>query len=405
MRKLILKAPIFTCAVAGALSLFSLVSCNKNDNGEVADNNEPKFVVYCDTEDGALSVYHGVPSLTEGGYNIGNAMEFGTAYADQMDNGRFYGDETEYTYNKETGFSEHRTLNKSNFTFEGSVGRDLMYDIGDDEIAILDKGGTYYPEDSPEIRVYVANANTFTLTRMGAIPFPSGVPTDHFIFTNGIKAHGNYLVFTYTVNNADWASNDTSYAVILDRSTLNYVATTKDTRTAAIGLSHMFGRDHAEYNGDLYIASSNSNWWGANESKPAGILRIKAGETQFDPTYFVNMTQITGGDYSVYLKYVGNGKAITETHRKDLITQYSDYSGYVLEYWVVDLASGTAEKLDIPLSKMVRLDITNVEGSKYAIRANTQGGTFYYIYDSSNDSLSKGAEYVGGIVYGTATIQ
>lgn len=395
-----------------ALTSLALVagfsSCKKDNNPDPSDG-EAKFLVYAETPDGGTSVYHAVSTLESGSYSIGNAFEYTEPYAEQMSNGKFYSGRldatfTEYAYNKTTGtFAAIKTINANGFSYN-PTNMGAVSDIGQNELALIETGGEYYVDENPAIPIFVADANSLTITRADSVPL--NLPAGSIVYGNGFKAHGNYLVFTYVVYDANWACTDTSYAAILNRSDLSYVTTIKDTRTTSIGLYHSYHSDHASYNGDLYIASSNTNWWNANESVPAGILRIKAGETQFDPSYFVNMTQITGGNFSVYLHDLGNGKAITKVHRKDLINTYADYNGaFCVEHWVVDLASGSATKLDIPLSKRTKYSIINVGGSKYAIGANTSSGNFYYIYDSSNGSVTKGAGYVGGEIYYSARLQ
>jgi hypothetical protein len=134
-----------------------------------------------------------------------------------------------------------------------------------------------------------------------------------------------------------------------------------------------------------------------NESKPAGILRIKQGETDFDDNYFFDVSAAVGGNHNVTLTSLGNGKALTKVFRKDLVSQYSDFNGaYVIEYYVLDLINQSATKLDIPLARWVYTETLNIGNNEYVIGANTQDGNFFYIYNASTESVTKGAQYIGG---------
>lgn len=81
---------------------------------------------------------------------------------------------------------------------------------------------------------------------------------------------------------------------------------------------------------------------------------------------------------------------------ESLISSFSDWSqGFTLEHYLVDVASQTViKKLDIPLSKAWQR-VVQISETEYAFPANTVDGNFIYIYNNSDDSLTKGVKLSG----------
>nr|WP_295927811.1 DUF4374 domain-containing protein [uncultured Dyadobacter sp.] len=175
-------------------------------------------------------------------------------------------------------------------------------------------------------------------------------------------------------------------------------------KTACLGYSVVSSHAFTE-NGDLYLISSNSNYWGANESLPSGIVRIKNGQDEFDNDYFLNLTAKLNGNHSGGMIFAGGNKVIVQVFESSLIKAYRDYQhGFVISYYEVDLQTQALRKLDIPRSKYPRRALERLKNGKVAIAVNGENGeNAFYIYDGQTGDVRKGlvyrnAEYLSGVV-------
>ncbi|MDW7691679.1 DUF4374 domain-containing protein [Flammeovirgaceae bacterium SG7u.111] len=207
----------------------------------------------------------------------------------------------------------------------------------------------------------------------------------------------------YIHYDAKWSSLPFAPLQVYDAATLQLEKTIKDDRTAGLGLSVVSSHGIDE-SGNLYLISCPSNYWGANESLPSGLLRINAGEDDFDSNYFLDLSSKFNGNHTAGFLYVGNNKAIVQVFRSDLIEEYSDYQwDFNIEYYVVDVVSGETEKLNIPLAMYPRNAMTITRDGKGAIAATTANGSAMYIYDATTGTLSTGltysdVDYIEGVV-------
>ncbi|SDG22746.1 protein of unknown function [Dyadobacter soli] len=175
-------------------------------------------------------------------------------------------------------------------------------------------------------------------------------------------------------------------------------------KTACLGYSVVSSHAFTD-NGDLYLISSNSHYWGANESLPSGIVRMKSGETEFDSTYFFNLTAQLNGNHSGGMIHAGGDKVIVQVFENNLIKAYRDYQhGYVISYYEADLKNQSLRKLDIPLSKYPRRALERLKNGKVAIAVNAGNSeNAFYIYDGRTGQVKKGlvyrnAEFLSGVI-------
>jgi len=212
-----------------------------------------------------------------------------------------------------------------------------------------------------------------------------------------IYKEGKVLVpyLLYDTENG-WIGPDEAYLAIFDATTMAYEKTISTDKAAGLGYSIVESHGFDE-SGNLYITNCNSNYWAANEDIPARIVKINAGETEFDETYFFNLSEQLSGNFTGGFVYAGDNKAVVQVFRSDLVTAYADYQGaFVLEYYEVDLVSKAVTKLDIPLSKWPRRALNVLDNGKVGIVANTENdGNAIYIYNPADGSVTKGLEYTG----------
>lgn len=206
----------------------------------------------------------------------------------------------------------------------------------------------------------------------------------------------NKIYIPFYQASSKWKGYDFASIAIYDAATLKFEKEIKTDKATGLGFSPVSSHASTE-NGDLYLIDSNTDWWGANEDLPSGIVRIKKGKSDFDSEYFLNLSEKFNGNHTGGMVYATKNKIVVQVFRSDLISKYKDYQGkHVIEYYAVDLASGETTKLDIPLSKWPRHAIVSIGNGKVAIAANTESeGNLIYIYDVSTNKVSKGLTYNG----------
>ena len=240
----------------------------------------------------------------------------------------------------------------------------------------------------------IINTTTMTEESNGTITLPvdansTAIPSNYILKEGKI-----YVPYIHT--DLDYVAYDKAPVAIFNAGSMAYEKTIFEVRTASLGYSVVSSHGFAE-NGDLYLISCNSNYWAANETLPSGIARIKAGESEFDAGYFFNVSAKVNGNHTGGMLYVGNNKAIIQVFNSDLITKYADYqNGYVIEYYLADLAAQTVTKLDVPMSRYPRKALELLKDGRAAIMINSQNdGNAIYIFDPASNATTKGLTYTG----------
>lgn len=239
----------------------------------------------------------------------------------------------------------------------------------------------------------IVNTENMSIASSGTITLPIN---ENSTAIPSLYIHrGDKIFVPYLHTDTNYASYNRAPVAIFNASTMAYEKTIYTDNASGLGYSVVSSHAIAE-NGDLYIIACNSNYWAGNESIPSGIVRIKSGQTEFDD-YFFNISEKVGGSHTGGMIYAGNNKAVVQVFRSDLITTFRDYqTGYVIEYYVVDLSTKSVQKLNIPLTKWPRKTLGILENGKVAIAGNTESeGNNIYIYDPATNVVTKGLSYIG----------
>lgn len=148
-------------------------------------------------------------------------------------------------------------------------------------------------------------------------------------------------------------------------------------------------------NKNIYISCLGA--WGAVPGHNAGLLRIKAGETEFDENYkfVLNSTNIEGepnsGAYYEVVKYIGNGKMYATVN---IPAYYSNPINYIEDRVVIaaeiDIVNKTIKKLDLPKSSSYGVAVGEYEGNIIFGLATNQANGFY-TYNPLSQEASKNA--------------
>ncbi|GAA3976327.1 hypothetical protein [Hymenobacter antarcticus] len=190
---------------------------------------------------------------------------------------------------------------------------------------------------------------------------------------------------------------DSAHVAVIDLPTGRLEKVIADPRTGTVFSSGAISCFSKDANGDIYVQGDGTS------RVPSGVLRIKAGETRFDPAYFFDLKAATGKDCKgLYL--FGNGLAFT-TRIEDPTDSY-EFRGPNYRYYRLDLNARTSGGAlpGLPLifgsqsSLMRKFDDQNL-----LLSVNTRTQNSIYQYKLSDGTISKKMD-VPGLLTGLAKL-
>lgn len=288
----------------------------------------------------------------------------------------------------------------------------LTFETDNSELVNVDANtmvGASFPSSSTvglNAKFYTLNIASNTLSNKAEVPMNKLFSKD-WLFYTGMQVRGNQLFQTfYPVNQTTYATlyTDTNYVAVYSYPGFVLQKVIKDTRTGPSGAFNTRSGIVQTESGDLYTISNSSFANGYSQStKPAGILRIKAGATDFDPTYFFNTDTAPNGGKIAHAKYIGNGlifAAIT-TQVPVLADRWSDN---YLRLAIINLTNNTITLVaNAPVFKGNggRSFAALLDGGKVYTALSSGGVVNIYQVDVASATAVKGAvveaTFVGGI--------
>jgi len=185
----------------------------------------------------------------------------------------------------------------------------------------------------------------------------------------------------------------------------------EDDRTSNIGVNGVTTGLIKTDNGDLYSFSCgavNAGFTPAS-TKPSGILKINAGETEFDNDYFLNIEDITEGGKIFWFDYVGGNKAIARILTEDNGVSWDAYSrsetAFNQKLVIIDLAAQTVTDVtNVPLHAKRYSSPVFVEDGKVYESIETATDVYIYQIDIETAVGVKGAKVIGKTVKGISKL-
>ena len=325
----ILSASVFLIVI-----LLFAVSCNKNSSN--SDGSSKKEIQYVFANVAGVN-----PSQTT--YIMG-ATDLNVANLTNANGAELAGFASMWQYKQNvylTAFGAPATMSKYSFDDEGkavTAGKLIVPGANSfSTIEFINDSVAYASVGGGLARVIQFNPTLLQIT--GEVNLSSVLKSNAAsTYYLGMKARsGKLFMGVHYFNSSFLPLYDSAYVAVIDIATNKVDKLISDGRTCAIFQSgSSVNGFELDANGDIYIETLGS------AKVPSGILRIKNGETGFDPSYFFDLKTATGNDCR-NIWHFGNGLTFT-TRISDPADPYES-KGPNFEYYKIDLAAKTAAPL------------------------------------------------------------
>ncbi|MXV51959.1 DUF4374 domain-containing protein [Pedobacter sp. HMF7647] len=261
-------------------------------------------------------------------------------------------------------------------------------------------------------KFYTVDVASNTVANKVDVPMNNIHPSsEDWLFHTGMQVRGNQMFQTfYPVNAATYETKNTDYNYVAIYSYPGFVLqkVIKDSRTGPSGAFNTRSGLFKTESGDLYAVSNSSFSNGYSQStKPAGILKIASGATEFDANYFFNTDAAANGGKIAHAIYIGNGKLFAEITTK-VPTAADRWSDANLRLAIVDLNAKT-------VTPVTNSPVFSGNGGR-SFAATTDEGKVYcaitvagvmniYQTDIATATATKGATIEGTFLGGIARLK
>ncbi|RDV14252.1 DUF4374 domain-containing protein [Pontibacter diazotrophicus] len=190
-------------------------------------------------------------------------------------------------------------------------------------------------------------------------------------------------------------STDTAYVAVYSYPDMTFEKYMKDTRLGPLGIYGNANGLIKTESGDMYGYSAASYASGfTTQQKNSGIIRIKAGQTEFDDTYFFDFEEATGGNKLAFFHYIGNGKAIGRMIVDDAgLWGVYNIENPITKLVIIDLeGKAVTEVANIPLHGGQYSTPVLVDNGKVYVNVTTPTDAHIYEIDPVTATGTQGAQ-------------
>ncbi|MGA0560551.1 DUF4374 domain-containing protein [Larkinella sp. VNQ87] len=297
----------------------------------------------------------------------------------------------------------NKLVQKGTFNFEKYF--DVITPVDDNTLA-----GIQIPRAAADNRTatfYTVNAGNATLTgqvKSSLLP----LFREDQVWPSGMSIRDNKAFVSYYLQSRtdrQTPFTDTAYVAVYTYPSFTLEKVIKDTRTGPAGSANSSSGLIKTENGDIYTVAS-SGFTFSQRTKPSGFLRIKNGETTFDPTYFFNLDDSSNNRKIYFSQYLGNGLVLAEMGRFPFSGGQWAYEDVNLNAVLIDLNNKTIKEVtgDIPAHAGqggVTLSLLSENGKVYLPVSSYTEGTYIWEIDIATATAKRGAkidaQYVAGI--------
>lgn len=168
-----------------------------------------------------------------------------------------------------------------------------------------------------------------------------------------LKGNSLYIAYMlYQYEQKEKPPGDTIYLATIDYPAMQTRRIARDTRSTFPGGYLLYWSVSMEYQDNIYFIAQPGGRMRRHPVLRPAIFRILNGKTELDPDYMLDL-RLKKDEEAYGLYDVGDGKAIVKVIRQSTIREFYDYFNKpVVEFYLVDLASGDRRKLNLPPGKM-----------------------------------------------------
>ena len=242
-------------------------------------------------------------------------------------------------------------------------------------------------------KVVVFNPTTLEMTgEIDLLGTEYVIGTDNNPDPGAIIERDGKLFIALQQNNSFASSENGAYVLVVDEPSLTIEKMISDTRLDWVGRPGMQETFTLAENDDIYVYCLGS--FGYISGQHHGFLRINNGETEFDPDYVFNMTDLSidgiEGEFTSHVNqaYYDGGNMMYVTAKAPALALDEDFFRERPFYSLkLDLVNKTAEKLDIPLTNFYSGDITKLDG-QLIFSVSSEMAVGLYAYDPETGQTS-----------------
>jgi hypothetical protein len=241
-------------------------------------------------------------------------------------------------------------------------------------------------------KILVFNPSTMAITE--TIDLTSYGLNDGNPDPNVLTLHNGKLYVACSQTTDGFTSAHPVQVLIIDVNNNNGITSATDSRSTWAGSINEQKSLFFDESGDMYIFCVASYGFGGPSQK-CGFLRIRSGETSFDPNYFFNVADysidgVPGSkvDYLQRMRYAGNGIVYSTGNIYALASNPPDYvNDRTYGSFKVDVRNKVITKLDLPYSNGMAACVLPFE-NKILWGLATTTGVGIYSYDPSTNTAS-----------------
>jgi len=207
-----------------------------------------------------------------------------------------------------------------------------------------------------QARLYQINVAEMKIIKEDTITLPFATKEYNALHLGLVDIENNNLWLAYSFFKSrgkyGHTTSDTTYYATINYPSFTLQQIQKETRsTYPGGFNIIQSYSFKDELGDYYFMTNPGIALGNNLKLPTAIFRKKQGQQLVDQHFMINVSKSIG-NHAYGIWYVGDGKAIVRNEQKNLYTDFSNYHAvYQFEYRLVDLKSGSIERIPLPLDK------------------------------------------------------
>lgn len=199
------------------------------------------------------------------------------------------------------------------------------------------------------------------------------------------RLYVGYMLYKFETSGEP--AGDTIYLATIDYPSMKTLSISKDTRSTFPGGYMINWNVSFVENGDVYFIAQPGERLRPRPGKAPRLFRISKNASDLDADY--NFPLSTTVDEEVYgLFYLGNGKALVKSVRKDDIKEFSDYWGKdIVSYFLIDVHKKTKLALKLPKGRLgLTSNICQQNGKTLIAIPSQKSSTLWELNPSSGET-------------------